>query len=194
MNLKLPGFFVIFFDHNDQVFSFLYPNKDQEGQYFEFTNIDSLVKFIQANPIINPEHHVVLSIRAQTELSKIMDKFKYTATLVKDLMNQINLVYTPNGQDIDSLTQMSNSLLSIQKSLETIQTPIEFVTSVEKIVKNKTIESLLKKIRLYHNFYAFIDNGLETNFLQNVSQIIKRIIDDEVNKVVSLIHEKKTCK
>lgn len=190
--------FIIFFKANYKERVFLFPKAaGSNGSTYELENKQQLIDFFTKDTISNPEHKIVLSATAIKEMYAIANQIGHPTDLVKELIEKIHQVFTENGEDIDSLTNMNSKLIEVQKSLDSIKTPLEFVNKVIEIFKNNMIEDSLRKIKCYNSFYTFFDSVPEQTCsfqLHYFSELIKKTVDEEINKVVSLIHHKKLSK
>lgn len=178
------------------VFTFPGASYEHVGEEYVFKDLERLINYLYTTPLKDPKHEVILSTEAINFLDEITFQIGTDKDLVKELFDNIYQIYTMNGEDIDSLTKVSSAFIAIQKCLNTVQTPIEFANKVNDIVKNSNIEKALRKIRCYHSIYAFYGRlpNYSSSLLQYFSKNIRKTIEDEVNKVALLLHEKKLAK
>lgn len=183
---------------NERVFNFPEGSRDRIGQNYLFADKDRLLNFLKKEPVVNPRHKIVLSTEGKYAMIRMTQEFGSIDDLLKELITNIKNSYVSGDGNIRELNELSNVLSKIQRSIQKIESPNDFVNVVERSTKRKReIDESLSKIKGLNNMFSFIscvDGYSKSSQLTEFGAKARNIFHDESAKIENSLQLKRLKK
>lgn len=156
---KMKEWCKFFLDHEDRIFTFPKPSRRDVGKKYEFEDHDNLLRFLQTNPLINPNHKIALSETSRLQMKNIRAiHLQAVSDKVNELCNKINNQFNKedNSSEMEKWIDVMHTLLKLR-----VKRAKEFGEAIRANIPNSQLyEKDLQDLAEFELFDSFLDKVL----------------------------------